>query len=447
LKKILLFVFMTAAVTLLMSSCGSNNNPAVTTTASNATFNTGDATNDQILKFELTISSATLTGSGGTANTPNLLTKPTEVEFVHEAGIFEPLAVLNIPPGTYSGATLSVSNPEVVVINNGAPTKVPATLSSSTITVTFNPALTISKSNSVVVNFDLNLATSVTLNGNPVTSATVAPTFNVTTSTVRGGEDEGDDQGEIDDTHGKVTAVNAPNFTIQTNQSSITFATDSNTQFKDGITSLSNLAVGAIVEVDATSETDGTKLATKVALEEDGNNSEELEGIITAVTGSPATQITIAHQLDSEGTANAPVTVDAAINSNTQFTIRPDRLQQSSLPAFDASHIGKGQRVETDTPSNTSTPVVADRIKLREQALVGTVASTPAPSATGFTLNLSTTSAFGNLTGQTSIPVSIVNGTNQKVTPTAGATIRVRGLVFVNAGSYTMVAVRIDDNQ
>ena len=446
-KKILLFVFMTAAVTLLMSSCGSNNNPAVTTTASNATFNTGDATNDQILKFELTISSATLTGSGGTANTPNLLTKPTEVEFVHEAGIFEPLAVLNIPPGTYSGATLSVSNPEVVVINNGAPTKVPATLSSSTITVTFNPALTISKSNSVVVNFDLNLATSVTLNGNPVTSATVAPTFNVTTSTVRGGEDEGDDQGEIDDTHGKVTAVNAPNFTIQTNQSSITFATDSNTQFKDGITSLSNLAVGAIVEVDATSETDGTKLATKVALEEDGNNSEELEGIITAVTGSPATQITIAHQLDSEGTANAPVTVDAAINSNTQFTIRPDRLQQSSLPAFDASHIGKGQRVETDTPSNTSTPVVADRIKLREQALVGTVASTPAPSATGFTLNLSTTSAFGNLTGQTSIPVSIVNGTNQKVTPTAGATIRVRGLVFVNAGSYTMVAVRIDDNQ
>ncbi|HET6842274.1 MAG TPA: DUF5666 domain-containing protein [Candidatus Angelobacter sp.] len=445
-KKILLFVFMTAAVTLLMSSCGSNNH-SVPVTASNATFNTGDATNDQILKFELTISSATLTGSGGTANTPNLLTKPTEVEFVHEAGIFEPLAVLNIPPGTYSGATLSVSNPEVVVINGGAPAKVPATLSSSTITVTFNPALTISKSSSVVVNFDLNLATSVTLNGNPVTSATVAPTFNVTTSTVHGGDNEGDDQGEIDDTHGKVTAVNSPNFTIQTNQSSITFATDSNTQFKDGITSLSNLAVGAIVEVDATSETDGTKLATKVSLEEDGNNSEELEGIITAVTGSPATQITIAHQLDSEGTANAPVTVDATINSNTQFTIRPDHLQQSSLPAFDASHIGKGQRVETDTPSNTSSPVVADRIKLREQALVGTVASTPAPSATGFTLNLSTTSAFGNLTGQTSIPVLILNGTKQKVTPTAGATIRVRGLVFVNAGSYTMVAIRIDDNQ
>jgi hypothetical protein len=437
---------MTAAVTLLMSSCGSNNH-SVPVTASNATFNTGDATNDQILKFELTISSATLTGSGGTANTPNLLTKPTEVEFVHQAGIFEPLAVLNIPPGTYSGATLSVSNPEVVVINGGAPAKVPATLSSSTITVTFNPALTISKSSSVVVNFDLNLATSVTLNGNPVTSATVAPTFNVTTSTVRGGEDEGDDQGEIDDTHGKVTAVNAPNFTIQTNQSSITFATNSNTQFKDGITSLANLAVGAIVEVDATSETDGSKLATKVALEEDGNNSEELEGIITAVTGSPATQITVTHQLDSEGTANAPVTVDAAINSNTQFTVRPDHLQQSSLPVFDASHIGKGQRVEVDAPSNTSTPIAADRIKLREQALVGTVASTPAPSATGFTLNLSTTSAFGNLTGQTSIPVSIVNGTKQKVTPTAGATIRVRGLVFVNAGSYTMVAVRIDDNQ
>jgi Domain of unknown function (DUF5666)/Domain of unknown function (DUF4382) len=447
-KKTLLFVFITAAVALMMGGCGSSKtNQAVPATAGNATFNTGDAANDQILKFELTLSSVTLTGNGGTATTQNLLSKPTDVEFVHEAGSFEPLAVANLPAGTYSGATLSVSNPEVVVINGGAPAKVPATLSSSTITVTFSPAITISSSNSVVVNFDLNLATSVTLNGNPVTSATVAPTFNVTTSTVSGGDNEGDDHGEIDDVHGKVTAVNAPNFTVQTNQSSITFATDGNTQFKDGITSLAKLAVGAIVEVDGTTKSDGTKLATKVSVEEEGNNGEELEGVITAVTGSPATQITIAHQVDSEGTANAPVTVDAAINSNTQFSVRPDKLQQSNLPAFDASHIGKGQRVETDTPSNTSTPVVADKIKLREQALIGTVASSTAPSASGFTLNLSPTSAFGSLTGQTSITVSLVNGTNQKVTPAAGATVRVRGLVFVNAGSYTIIAARIDDNK
>jgi hypothetical protein len=44
------------------------------------------------------------------------------------------------------------------------------------------------------------------------------------------------------------------------------------------------------------------------------------------------------------------------------------------------------------------------------------------------------------------VPVTIVSGTNLKVTPAAGATVRVRGLVFFNAGAYSMIAVRVDDN-
>ncbi len=445
-KRTLLFALMTAVALGLIGCGGSKVNQVMPGATSNATLNTGDAVNDQILKFELTVSAVTLTGAGATNTTQNLLSRPTEVEFVHEAGSFEPLAVINIPSGTYSGATLTVSNPEVVVVNGGAPVRVPATLSSSTITVNFSPAITVSNSNSVVINFDLNLASSVTLNGNPVTSATVSPTFKVTTSTVGGGDDEGEDHGEIEDVHGKVTAINAPNFTIQTNQSTITFATDGNTQFREGITSLSQLAVGDIVEVDGVTKSDGTKLATKVEREEGSNNAEELEGIVTAVTGTPATQITVAHQVDSNGSSNAAVTVNVAISNNTQFSVRPDKIAAGNLPAFDASHIGKGQRVETDINNTATNPVVADKIKLREQALIGTVASSPAPTATSFTLNISPTSAFGNLTGQTSIVVTIVNGVDQKVPPTAGATVRVRGLVFVNAGAYSMVAARIDGN-
>lgn len=448
-KKVFLFTATTVLLALFLVGCGGGNGSTTTTSASpgNATLNTGDGTNDQILKFELTISAVTLTGSGGTSNTGNLLSKPVEVEFVHQAGTFEPLAVVNIPTGAYSGATLSVSNPEVVVLNGGAPAKVPATLSSTTVTVNFSPAITITGSNSAVINFDLDLAGSVTLNGNPVTSATVAPTFNVTTSTVNP-NNEDDDNGEIDDVHGKVTAITAPNFTIQTDQGSmITFATDSNTQFKDGITSLAQLQVGDIVEVDGITKSDGTKLATKVeAGEENENEGKELEGIITAVTGNPATQVTIAHQVDSDDDANPPVTIDVAINSNTQFQTHPDKLNLSSAPAFDASHIGKGQRVEADTSGKNATPMVADKIRLREQALVGTVAASPAPGASGFTLNLNTASFFATLTGQTTIAVTIVSGTEQEVTPAAGATVRVRGLVFVNGGTYTMIAAHVDNN-
>ena len=452
-KKVFLLTITSIFLTVVLAGCGGGSGTTAnmpTSGMANATLNTGDGLNDKILKFELTISAVTLTGSGGTSNTGNLISKPVEVEFVHQAGIFEPLAAVNIPAGSYSGATLSVSNPEVVVLVGGVPTKVPTTLSSSTVTVNFNPAITMTSSNTAIIDFDLDLASSVTLNGNPVTSATVAAVFNVTTSTVNQNNenDEDDDNGEIDDAHGKVTAINAPNFTVQTEEGSITFATDNNTQFKGGVTSLSQLTVGEIVEVDAVTKSDGTKLAIKVEVEEKDNEGEEVEGIITGVTGSPATQITITHQVDSDdgGDGNAPVTMDVAINSNTQFVVRPDKLTMGNTPAFDASHIGIGQRVEADTPSNTTTPIVADKIKLREQALLGTVAATPAPSSSGFTLNLSPTSAFATLTGQTSIAVTIVNGTKEKVTPMAGATVRVRGLVFVNAGTYTMIAARIDDN-
>ena len=93
--------------------------------------------NDQIAKFELNISSITLTGVSPTATTANLLAKPAEVEFSHEAGTFEPLTLANLPPGTYNGATITVTGAEVVVLNAGVPTKIPATISSGTVTVTF----------------------------------------------------------------------------------------------------------------------------------------------------------------------------------------------------------------------------------------------------------------------------------------------------------------------
>jgi uncharacterized protein DUF5666 len=438
------YTFLTVAMVALVlfaAGCGGNNG-AISAGPTNATINTGDATNDEIVKFELTVSSLTLTGSGGTATTGNLLSKPAEVEFAHQAGSFEPLALVNIPPGTYSGASLTVSNPEIVVLNNAvppAPVKITATLTSPSVTVTFGSPITVTGNNSTVINFDLDLAGSVTLSGTPPTSASVTPKFNVTTATAN---NQGNDSGEIDDVHGSVTSIAAPNFTIQTGQSTITFATDSTTQFTDGITALSQLKVGDIVEVDGMTKPDGTKLATKVELEE-GQSGEEAEGVITAVTGSPATQITIAHQVDSTGNATPPVTVDISIGASTQFLVRADKLNLGSLPAFDATHIGKGQRVEADAANSAVSPLAADKIKLREQALIGTVS---AASASGFTLTLNASSAFATLTGQTTVAVQVQSGTNLKVTPVNGNVVRVRGLVFVNAGAYTMLATRVDAN-
>lgn len=437
-KRTCLLILLSAAVALLLASCGSNS--STTMTPQNVTIQTGDATNDQIVKFELTISSITLTGTGGTSNTQNLLSHPREVEFAHEAGSFEPLTLAHVPPGTYSGATVMVSNPEVVAIVGGVPTKLSATLSSSTITVTFSSNITVGNS-PMFINFDLDMTNALTISGN---TATVAPTFKVTTSTVAPDENsEHNDDGEIEDVHGTVTDITAPNFTIQTSQSTITFATDSTTRFSDGLTSLSDLKKGEVLEVDGVTKSDGTKLATKVDLEE-GQNGMEVEGIVSAVTGTPATQITIAHQVDSSGTTTPPVTVDAQITANTKFLVRLDKLNLSlNLPVvFDASHIGKGQRVEVDS-SSTGTPVVADKVKLREQALIGTISNL---NGNTFTLTVNSTSAFASLSGATTVSVTVLNGGDEEVTLMNGATVRIRGLVFFDGTNYTMVAAHSDSN-
>ncbi len=445
-KRVFLFTLLSVVFALLLTGCGGGgSNPVTTAGAGNATIQTGDAVNDQIAKFELTISSITLTGVSPTATTGNLLSKSAEVEFTHQAATFEPLTLANVPQGTYNGATITITGAEIVVINGTTPTKVPVTLSSTTVTVSFSNIVV--GSSPIFINFDLDLANSVTLNGNPITSATVNPKFNVTSTTTppAGGEaGEDNDNGEFE-IHGTVKSINAPNFTVTTNSTDITVATDANTQFKDGITQLSDLKVGDIVEVEGITKSEGTKLATKVEREGD-QNGEEIEGLISALD-NPLTKITLIHQEDSSGTSQSPVTVDVSVNANTQYRVRTDKLNLGgSVPAFDSTHIGKGQRIEGDASNNTA-PLLASKIQLREQALLGTVASTPAPTTSTFTLTLSPTSAFATLSGATSVVVTVPSGANLKVNPTAGATVRVRGLVFFNAGTYSVIAVRVDNNQ
>jgi Domain of unknown function (DUF5666) len=440
-KRVFLFTLLSVVFALLLTGCGGGSQPNVVSAgAGQLSVQTGDAVNDQLAKFELNISSITLTGVSPTATTANLLAKPAEVEFTHQAGTLEPLTLANLPTGTYNGATVTITSAEVVVINGTTPTKVTATLSSGTVNVTF-ASITVTTAPQFL-NFDLDLANSVTLNGTPITSATVTPKFNVTSTATPPAGNEGNedhDNGELEDVHGSVKSISAPNFTITTNSTDITFATDSNTRFKDGINQLSDLKVGDIVEVDGITKSDGTKLATKIE-REGGQNGEEAEGLIS-VLDNPLTKITIIHQVDSgESTA---ITMDIGVNSSTVYSVRTDKLNITA-PAFDATHIGKGQRIEAD--SNSTAPIVASKVKLREQALIGTVAATPAPTTSGFTLTISPTSAFGTLSGATSVPVTFANGATLKTTPVAGATIRVRGLVFVNGAAYSMIAVRDDDN-
>lgn len=444
-------IFVALACLLVTTGCGSGSNVSTANTAGTV-INFGDAPNDQIIAFELTVNAVTLNGGSN----PSVLPKPTEIELTHDLATFEPLSLATIPNGTYTGASLTVSNPEVVIVDptTKAVTKLTATLSSSTVNVTFNPAVTIGTGASVI-NFDMNLASSVTISG---TNATVTPTFNVTTSTVPAGEaGENEDNGEMEDLRGTITSVASPKFTIQPSQTAqaVTITTDANTQFEDGISSFSNLTTGMIVSVDAATQPDGSVLAKKVESETESTDGEDAEGIITAETCAVATacpsaanaanSITITtQQVSATSAANAAATattVNVPITSATQFKVHSN--MSGSFPTFDATTIGLAQRVEVDSDSestDTSTSVTANKIKLLEQGFEGTVT---ALSGSNFTLQLDASSAFASLTGQSTIAVQAGNARNEGVSLANNATIRIRGLLFFNGTSYTLIASRV----
>lgn len=437
---------------LAFTGCGSSNNTP-NATAAGTVINFGDAPNDQIIAFELTINAVTLTGGSN----PSVLAKPTEIELTHDLATFEPLSLATIPNGTYTGATLTVSNPEIVIVDptTKAVTKLSATLSSSTVNVPINPSVTIGAGASVI-NFDMNLASSVSISG---TNATVTPTFTVTSSTVPTGEaGEDDHDGEMGDLRGAITNVSSPKFTIQPAQTAqpVTITTDANTKFEDGITSFSNLTSGMIVSVDAVTQTDGSILAKKVESETETGDGEEVEGLITNVTCAVAascpsgvnvaTSIDITtHKVSATSAASAPAnatTVTVPITSSTRFDVHSNQ-GGGSFPAFDATTISKAQRVEVDSENesgDSSTSVSADKIKLLEQGFTGTVS---ALSGSNFTLTVDAQSAFASLTGQTTIAVQAANAQNKGVTLANGANLRVRGLLFFNGTSYTLIASRV----
>jgi len=446
-------VVVALACLLTVTGCGSNNNQTSSASAAGTVVNFGDAPNDKIIAFELTINAITLTGG----TNPSILAKPTEIELTHDMAAFEPLSLVTVPNGTYTAATLTVSNPEIVIVDptTKAVTKLTATLSSTTVNVPFSPSVTIGTGASVL-NFDMNLASSVTINGS---LATVTPTFTVTTSAVPAGEaGEDDDNGEMDDLRGTITNIASPKFTIQPSQTAqpVTITTDANTRFSDGITSFSNLTTGMIVSVDAATQADGSILAKKIESETETADGEEVEGIITNVActvaaacpgaANPATSIDITtHKVSATTAAGAPATattVTVPITSGTKFTIHSNQ-GGTSFPTFDATTISKAQRVEVDSENesgDSATSVSANKIKLLEQGFSGTVS---ALSGGNFTLTVDSTSAFASLTGQTTIAVQAANAQIKGVTLANTATVRVRGLLFFNGTSYTLIASRV----
>jgi hypothetical protein len=453
-------LFLLVANLLLWTGCGGRNSnntsirtgtPAATTATTQVKI--GDAPVDGVVAFELTVNSITLNPSNGTAPV-SILSSPTPVEITHTSGTFEPLAVADIPSGTYSSATLTVANPEVVIINSlGQPEQLPQpTLTSNTATVNFTTPISVGITAAVLV-FDLNLANSLFISG---TQATVTPIFSVSLSTIGAQNQQEEENGEIEDVTGTITTVSGSSFTISVQQHAtpLTFNIDANTQFKAPLANMASLQTGMVVEVDAVTQSSGALLATKVEAEVEVANGLELEGFVSSVTGNPATQFQVVVQEVATPITTAPLLgaiTTADIASNTNFKIDDNHIDLSGLNfTFDVSSLKPGQRVEVDVEPPIATTPTAKKVILKRQALIGTISNLIATgtSTATFTLTVDPVfSAFALVSQQSTLTVFQQPGTELKnITALSnGQTVRVRGLVFFDtvSSSYRMVAGRI----
>ena len=454
---LLLFVLL-----FFLLGCGGTNssknpNPQPNTTALQVNF--GDAPSDRLVAVSMTIGSMTLSNSSGGSVT--VVSSSTPVEMMHLMGTVDPISVMNVPQGTYSGAAMSISSATVMYMDPNTMQLVQKSVSGPmNATVNFSPNLTVGTS-PMVLNMDMNMASSVSIDQSG--NVTMTPTMTASMSPCCTGNSQDPENGGMEHMTGTVVSSSGSSFSMSMMQSSqnISVATGSGTQF-DGMGGMGSMSNGMLVMVDAVMQNDGTFMAQKVQSVMSMSGGSMAGGLVTGTTGSPVSQLTLAMQ-DGAGSGMmgsylaGTTTVD--VSSSAAFNIDSDNVDMTNLPftpIFDGTTIFKGQCVRAVSSSGMMSgggmggmmgggTISATEIDLEPQGLSGTVSGYSGSAPTTFTLTLPSDSAFTSLTGATTVTVFQQAGTEMwgLMGLTDGSTVHVRGLLFFDAGTYKLIAGRI----
>ena len=467
--SVLIFVFL-FLTELALIGCGggggssTSSTPPAQTPPSPSTspvqVSIGDAPADWIMAFGMSVNSITMTNSSG--GTVSLLSSSTPTEMMQLMGTTRPLSVANVPQGTYTQATVTISSVSMGYMDPNTRQYVQKTFAGpASGTVTFSPAMTVGGGASVL-NFDMDMAGSVSIDG----SGSVAMTPRFTASMgAASGSGQNPWQGWTQHMVGSVSSTSASQFTMGTmmGQQTVSFATNSNTQFV-AMSGMSMMSNGMIVGVDATMQPDGLLLAQRVESMWGSSGGMMGGGIVGSLTGDPPTQLTmVANNGIGGGMMMSSISGMIAVNvsSSTPYTVDSDGVDLANLPftpAFSSSTVAKGQRIDVVSGGgmmggggmgggmmgggSSSGTINASQVRLEQQGFHGTVSNYSANgSQATFTLTLPQDSAFASLTGTSTITVYKQNGTQMHGVSTIanGNRLEVRGLLFNDSGAYKLV--------
>ncbi|MGA8042978.1 MAG: DUF5666 domain-containing protein [Terracidiphilus sp.] len=456
---------MGTALVFVLAGCGDDGSSTPITPAATTPLqvNMGDAPADWLLSFSMNVSSMSLTTSSG--ETVSVASSATPVEMIHRLGTMEAIAQIAAPRGTYTSASLNIASCTFAY-------KDPNThaLMYKTINGPINASVPLGSNISVgdtplALNFDLDLQHSLTSDGSGAFQ--FAPQFHIATGAPSGGN--GNSGNSVNARHGGmyqmmgvVTGVSSDSFSMKTSQATnnFTFRIATQTQFHGRVANMAGLATGMGVLVTATLQSDGSYQAQHVRATMNSGGAMG-GGVIINVDAVPATALTLVMQNGAGASVNTDYlskTLLVHLTDSTKYEIDSDRVSLTGLPfqpVFDASNVYAGQTVVPYTDGVVAVisscdpacgEMTASTVRLHERGIRGTTDVAINPGVvTSFTLTLPTDCAFTALTGATQILVYQQAATNveDSTAIAAGTMVRVHGLLFNNAGQWTMVASTI----
>ncbi len=377
---------------------GSGSNSQSTSTGSVALLG-GDAPVCNVESLMLTITNATLTPvtpAGGTAGSPVTVITSANPVTVDFARLMDFMTELNlagsVPAGTYNQITLTLTNPQITVLdmtqNPPAAVNVPATLTTPTVTVVINPPITVTANQAVGLGVDFDLRKSLAVDANGQITGQINPVFDVASSSAGT-----DNQGDVGDLTGMVQSVSTTSsnsaytgsFVMQNVLGmSRTIEVNAQTQFDDG--SLSGIQPNTFVEVEGFVDNSGNLVAQSVEVEEqedEGMGRIPMPGKVVTVTRDSSgnvTQFTLfVRRGEMDPLANMPTNLATVnVTNQTNFKITAKGWNEGQLP-FNAQTLGVAEEVVVHSGEKMeSSPftVNAKTIFLRPRTIVCTFDNT-----------------------------------------------------------------------
>lgn len=445
---------------LALAACGGNSSvsTSVNTPPQNTAMVTtvGDTPMDNVLSAQATISAVNAISESG--QSVSLLAAPRVVSLSALGGVREPLALNQVPEGTYSGVTITVTAARVTYLDTSNQVQEAVAVlagggSSASTTYNFTAPFDVDDNHGVDLRLDFNLAQSFDLTGSTVTF-----TPSVTAAVAKINGDSADDL--YVRAAGIVTAISSSSITLTMFDSgaSITFAINSQTDF-DGNASPGTIQVGAAVYVRGTIQSGGTYLATEINACDQGEKYGDQfnaagAGHVLAVTqanGQLSSFQLVTFTNFAAGQIGRTVTVN--VNSSTQYAFS-HHAQKAGVTAFDATQIFPGQVVAyAGSSTDNGATVTALGVQLRPQDLHGSLASAISGSGANLSFGLqpNALSVFEQLTHalavtiQTSSETRFGGSLDAAGLPaiTVNSALETRGYVEQSAGADTQFATRI----